>query len=367
MNAKKIILCSLLLASIFFSCEQNDDSKIESEKNGLVVTKENEAVINKILKQGFSRESIVETPEFFLVQGDMMFSKKIEDYNNDSDNQRHASTNNLLSNFFTVVTVSVDPSVNGAAPDNWHTAISDAMSEWSNVTGCAIRFVNYYGNNPDILIKSDNNTLPNNVIASAGFPANGKAYHEVLINLDFYGNTNVSESTKKYNMVHELGHCIGFRHTNWDVNGEGTAGVGANYIPNTPSQDPNSVMNGGTALNSWNDFSTYDRYAVKYLYRGFACNLRMEGPDGSCAFDVDNSPIWYNVYLVSTGASSSNTWSISGNSLEIIETYANHCKIRVKSNNTTWPATGIVTLETADCTATYSVSLGNCINYDYRD
>jgi len=367
MNAKKIILFSLLLAASFISCEQNDDSNVAPGKSTAQETVNVNPVIAELVKQGFSRESIVETPEFFLVQGDMMFSKDIKDYPAHSDEHRHAATNNLVSYLFTVITVSVDPSVNVANPDNWNTAISAAMTEWSGVTGCAIRFVNYYGSNPDIVIKSDNGLLPNNVIASAGFPSNGKAYSEVLINLDFNNNMNVSESTKKYNMVHELGHCIGFRHTNWDALGEGTAGVGANLIPNTPSQDPSSVMNGMTALNSWNNFSSYDRYAVKYLYPGFACNYRLEGPNGSCAFDVDGSPIWYNVYLVSTGAASSNTWSISGNSLEIIESYANHCKIRVKSNNTVWPATGIVTMESQDCTVTYSVSLGNCINYDYRD
>ena len=366
MRTKNLLLGSLLLAFTLFSCEPNDETKTNAE-SGVVVTSQNKSVIDEIIKQGYRLEDIVETPEFYLVQGDIMFSKNIEDYSHSDPEERHAYTNNLLSSSFTVVTVAIDPSINTAGVDNWTSALNAAMTEWSNVPGTSIRFVLYSGSNPDILVKSDNNVLGNNVIASAGFPANGKAYNQILINLDFNSNMTVSESTKKYNLVHELGHCIGFRHTNWELLGESAGGIGANYIPNTPTQDSNSVMNGGTALYSWNGFSSYDSYAVKYLYPGFACNLRLEGPHESCAFDVDNNPIQYNVYLVSTGSAVTNGWSISGNSLEIVATYARYCKVRVKSNNTTWPATGVVTMETSDCTVTYPVSLGNCINYDYQD
>ena len=88
----------------------------------------------------------------------------------------------------------------------------------------------------------------------------------ILINLDFDSNKSVELGSKSYNMVHELGHCIGLRHTNWDIRGEPINPWGANLIPGTPSQDPNSVMNGGTANNVYLGFSSYDIIALQYLY-----------------------------------------------------------------------------------------------------
>ena len=77
-------------------------------------------------------------------------------------------------------------------------------------------------------------------------------------------------------LTHEMGHCIGFRHTDYmarqyscggkrKVN-EGTAGVGAVLIPGTPSTpDAESWMlacsNGGNRL-----FNANDVIALNYLY-----------------------------------------------------------------------------------------------------
>ncbi len=368
-NTKIILSVAVLCSFLFFSCEKNEDSN--SEKSVSVkITPSNKKVINKILSQGYKLSDIIECKDFYLVQGDIVFSKDINSYAaNPSTNplERHASTNNLISTDFRVVTVWIDPSIPTSGVDSWRTAVNEAMNEWTNITGCSIYFVESYLPNPDIIVKSDNNTLPNNVIASAGFPENNKAYFQILINLDFNSNVAVSESSKKYNMAHELGHCIGFRHTNWDTNGEGIGVVGANYIPNTPSQDSKSVMNGGTANFVWNGFSTYDIYAVKYLYPDISCNFRLVGATNVCAFDQYVNRIDYNVTIFNSAVLvGTSTWSISGN-LEIASSNNNGCKVRVISGNTVWPATGTVSVTNNGCTKTFNVILNNCIDYSYSD
>ena len=88
-----------------------------------------------------------------------------------------------------------------------------------------------------------------------------------------YGtNPNIDYLTSV--LQHEMGHCIGFRHTDYfsrsscgkRKQNEGTAGVGAILIPGTPSaSDPNSFMlacsNGGDR-----GFNSNDLVAMNYLY-----------------------------------------------------------------------------------------------------
>lgn len=363
MKIKQIIIC-LLIACTLFSC---DNSEIESSDNETLVNQDS-PVVKKLLAKGYKIENIQETKDFYLVEGDLMFSKKIEDYR--SSTNRHASTNNLVTPEFRVVTVFFDTSIAQSGVDDWSGAIIAAMSNWSNLSGTSIKFVRVFSG-ADIIIKSDYGLLPNNVIAAAGFPySNGKAYSIIDINLDFNSNQNVSLNTKIYNVVHELGHCIGLRHTNWESEGyydqNGILiGGGTNLIPNTPSQDPNSVMNSGTALYSWNGFSTYDVIAVNYLYPPLSCNTRLIGPnENQCAFDVFGDPMDYTIEVAGakqTTTDDGSTWQVSGNSFDIIGSTSSLCKIKVKANNTSWPATATITkTTTAGCITTYNVSLNNC-------
>ena len=66
-------------------------------------------------------------------------------------------------------------------------------------------------------------------------------------------------------MTHELGHTLGFRHTNWSALGESVSPWGAGQIPNTPTSDAASVMNGQT-IPAWNGFSAYDEKAAIWMY-----------------------------------------------------------------------------------------------------
>lgn len=91
------------------------------------------------------------------------------------------------------------------------------------------------------------------MIARAYYPDyNGNAGKQVDINTKF---NYLSSSYKLFALTHELGHIIGFTHT------DGTYG---NIIPGTPETDPNSVMN--SFVLPWNGFTNYDVVAVNTVY-----------------------------------------------------------------------------------------------------
>ncbi len=116
-------------------------------------------------------------------------------------------------------------------------------------------------------------------LASAGFPtASGNPYNLVKVNTRAIG-TGTSTTFINYAasiMAHELGHCIGFRHTDYmdrsyscggATSNEGASTVGAILVPGTPSgPDANSWMLACIGSNVNRPFNANDKTALSYLY-----------------------------------------------------------------------------------------------------
>jgi hypothetical protein len=109
---------------------------------------------------------------------------------------------------------------------------------------------------------------------SAGFPSGGRPYGTINIGT---GLQSYSAGVNKHVISHELGHCIGFRHSDYynraiscggAASNEGTAGVGAILIPGTPSTavSGGSVMNSCFSSSSTGTWTSSDLTALNYLY-----------------------------------------------------------------------------------------------------
>ncbi len=110
-------------------------------------------------------------------------------------------------------------------------------------------------------------------IASGGFPTSGNPYNTIRFNTAYAG---WGASTLASIFAHEIGHCIGFRHTDYMQReyscggahyNEGTAGIGAILIPGTPSGPVASSWMLACISNGVNrPFNTSDRIALAYVY-----------------------------------------------------------------------------------------------------
>jgi hypothetical protein len=274
---KKLLFLPIALL-VLLSCKKNASDSNQS----LPEPATSDALYKRLLQLGFKEENIQVLDKYYLVDGDLLFDKKntdmkfFESYfeklvNNGTGDPaaRHWVTPDLVSAYnIENIKMPTDEFVFNGEISDWRRSSMQAMNYWAGITNCNINFIRYYTSFSGpryINIIDDGGALPNNTIAAAEFPSSGNPGFQIRVNLDFNSNVNVPAGQREYNLVHELGHCFGFRHTNWQLRGEPQLGAIA-VSATSASQDPNSVMNGGTANNSWTGFSTDDVNAARAIY-----------------------------------------------------------------------------------------------------
>ncbi len=150
------------------------------------------------------------------------------------------------------------------------TALGWAINNYNNIN-TSLSFTLTYGTNfnpYDIVVYR----VPNGQVGGvAGFPdSNGNPYKWVQI---FSGMDNYNTNTNEHVITHEIGHCVGMRHTDWwnrascGGGSESANPDGAVHVSGTPTNiDWNSVMLACFGSNEDGEFGFYDKVALEYLY-----------------------------------------------------------------------------------------------------
>jgi hypothetical protein len=255
------ITCALFAGLV--GCQKENASVVDE-------TPVPESVISQLRDRGFSTDNVQKTDGGYLVEGDMIITPEMLAGSSQEQKLRIAEveqyhTTNLVTGLPRTIRVGTSGTINAALS----TAINNAIARY-NAEGLGITFLRVTSS-PNITIRVVNTRQ---YIASAGFPSGGNPYN--TINYAKTYTTGYSDGFMTTVLAHEIGHCIGFRHTDYmsrqyscggsPVN-EGASTVGAVHIPGTPTgPDPNSWMLACLSATTNRPFNANDKIALNYLY-----------------------------------------------------------------------------------------------------
>ncbi|HEY5966786.1 MAG TPA: M57 family metalloprotease [Chitinophagaceae bacterium] len=223
----------------------------------------------KINDHGFGTSDVQKVEEGYLVEGDIILTEEFLNTRPGGNFLRIAETEQYRTTNLVdgprVITVSVSSQL----PSSYIAATDEALARY-NAQNLTLTFQRVSSGGNISLVKGNGQFL-----ASAGFPSSGgNPYGQVKVNSRAIGNQ--PQGTVATIIAHEIGHCIGFRHTDYMSRqyscggspfNEGASSVGAVHIPGTPTgPDSGSWMLSCIGSGQNRPFNNNDRTALGYLY-----------------------------------------------------------------------------------------------------
>ena len=254
MKSKFLILLGLT-ASLFVACNKYQGNESNGSYDSSTDTdpkiKELTKFLSKDMRINLSKFKYDDQKNTFIIDGDALISLEDAEIRFQNKNKQQFGTYKVNSTVAPAITIYVP----GTVPAVWQSAIGDAITNW-NSTDCLIKFqLTTNSSTAKIIVSTTYNTT--SIIATAALPTFG-GNPGSTVEINTYYNTSLSALQKVFAITHELGHTIGFHHT------DQTTGT---TVSETPTSDANSIMN-STVL-SWAGFTPYDIIAFGVQYPNY--------------------------------------------------------------------------------------------------
>jgi len=289
---KKFNFLSLLIICagvVFVSCESENVAPVDE------VSPE---VLAKIQSLGFSTEGVINFEDGYLVENDIYLTDKSMaqmSVGKEIPTVEQYSTDNLVCGPRTITVYAPEEGTSGGGGKGkgkkggggsggyspaMIAGLDEAISRYNaeNLTISFQRVTN--SSNADIVMtRLSKRDERRGVLGSSGFPTNScDPYGEIKMSGVLESSYGLSTNGIATIIAHEMGHCIGFRHTDYfdrsiscggSPTDEGDGGVGANHIPNTPTGA--DLQGNGSWMLACTDgsnrpFTNDDKTALDYLY-----------------------------------------------------------------------------------------------------
>lgn len=266
----------LLIGSLAFnSCDQ------ESEAPDTLVPTD---VLTQLTDLGFdvTNQAPMKFESGYLVEGDIYLTDhdlSVMKKGARVPEAEQYSTNNLVSGLPRNISVFIPNSGSGSFSATYVAALDTAIARY-NAEGLRITFSRTTTRSGANIVFS---RLPwyyewQGVLGSAGFPtSSGNPYGSIQMSGILQSRYGLGVTGIATIMAHEMGHCIGFRHTDYydrsvscggSVSNEGAGSDGANHIPGTPTNATAAAKSWMLACTDGSDrpFNSDDKVALDFLY-----------------------------------------------------------------------------------------------------
>ena len=267
LGKSKYVMSSIGLAAIVAigaGCSAGDSEPSESAGT-------NQEIVENLVKAGFPADDIMEVDGVVYVGRDAAVSLEASREMlkaDDSLSKEQYRTTNLVGSSVAVICI------NGSAyTGTFSTALDNAIANYNNV-GLSFTLRRTTGSTSGCNATITANLTSGSAGGSSGFPSGGLPYNTINIAST---TSSYGEPVLRHVITHEIGHTIGFRHSDYynrsiscggSATNEGTAGVGAILISGTPSTATlgGSIMNSCFRSSETGNFASTDITALNALY-----------------------------------------------------------------------------------------------------
>jgi hypothetical protein len=231
---------------------------------------ENEEIVSNLVKAGFPADDImvVDNAVYVGLDAHVTLEASQEMLQSGEGSAEQYRTTNLVGT--TVTKICVNPT----STFNSYTRLSQGLDlAIANYNSLGLRITFARGPTTGCTANITATTM-SGAGGSAGFPSGGKPYGTINIGT---GLNSYSVDVNEHVITHELGHAVGFRHSDYynrsiscggAATNEGASTVGAILIPGTPSTTTvgASIMNSCFRSTETGEWTSTDITALNYLY-----------------------------------------------------------------------------------------------------